>query len=175
MEEWRDIKGYEGLYQVSTMGRVKSIRYNNKKILKQKKNQGYLQIMLCRHGEHKTLFVHRIVAETFLENPDNLPQVNHKNEIKSDNRVENLEWVSIKYNINYGTGIKRRSATQINGLQSKPVYQYSIDGQFIKEYPSIREIERQLGYDHSSIGKCCNGKLKTAYGYKWSYNKQKTG
>lgn len=165
MEEWRDIKGYEGLYQVSTMGRVKSIRYGKERILKPNEDGwGYFRVRLFKNGQRKAYKVHRLVAEAFLDNPDNLPQVNHKNEDKSDNRVENLEFCDCRYNINYGTGIQRRAKKQ-----SKTVYQYSLDGQLIKEYPSVHEVERQLGYAQTYISKCCLDKCKQAYGYKWSY------
>lgn len=170
MEVFKDIDGYESLYQISNYGRVKSLWYGKERINKPtKESNGYLQVQLCKKGKQKKHLIHRLVAQAFINNPDNLPQVNHKNEIKTDNRVENLEWCSVRYNMNYGTINQRRSEKQINGLQSKPVYQYSIDGQFIKEYPSIREIERQLGYASGNISQCCRGEQKTAYGYIWHY------
>lgn len=174
MEVWKDITSYEGLYQVSNWGRVKSLNYNHtgkERILKLTKgSSGYLQAQLCKNNKIKLCRVHRLVAQAFLENPDNLPEVNHKNEIKTDNRIENLEFCDRKYNVNYGTAIQRKSEKQINGKCSKSVYQYTLNGEFVAEYPSIREVERQLGFKQPNISYCCNGKYKQAYCYKWSYN-----
>lgn len=178
MEQWKDIKGYEGLYQVSNLGNVKSIekldslgRLRKERILKPYMSpEGYLRLTLSKKDKQKKHLVHRLVAQAFLENPDNLSEVNHKNEDKSDNRVENLEFCDRRYNVNYGTGIQRKAEKQINGKCSKTVYQYTLNGEFVKEFPSTMEVERQLGYFQTNIGKCCLGKRKTAYGYKWSYN-----
>ena len=107
MEEWKDIKGYEGLYQISNKGRVKSL-YNKGKILTPGKDKdGYSIVSLYKNKIKKTNKVHRLVAQAFLSNPDNLPQVNHKDENKLNNCVENLEWCSVEYNINYGTRNER--------------------------------------------------------------------
>lgn len=170
MEEWRNIEGYSD-YMVSNLGRVKSLKYNKEKILKPATHtKGYLCVALCKNSKMQTFKVHRLVAQAFIPNTDNLPQVNHINEDKSDNRVDNLEWCDASYNINYGTGIQRRSTTNTNGKRAKTVYQYTIDGEFVAEYPSVNEIERQLGYRIGNIWSCCNGRYKSAYGYKWSYN-----
>lgn len=170
-EIWRDITGYED-YQISSWGRVKSLKYGKERILKPTKDSsGYLQVGLCKNGQRKPFKVHRLVAMAFIPNPDNLPEVNHKNEIKTDNRVENLEWCTQLFNIRYGTGIKRRSEKQINGKCSKSVYQHTLNGEFVAEYPSLAEVERQLGYNHSKTTLVCNGKRKTAYGYVWRYKK----
>lgn len=112
---------------------------------------------------------HRLIAELFIPNPDNLPQVNHINEIKDDNRVENLEWCDNKYNSTYGTHVERVRSATTNGKLSKKVYQYALDGSFVREFPSAKEVQRQLGYDNGTISKCCHGKLKHAYGYVWRY------
>lgn len=172
-EEWKDIDDYEGLYQISSLGRVKSTQYYNgtyERIMKPyiHKN-GYLVVSLCKCKKKKIYLVHRLVAQAFLDNPDNYKEINHKNEVKMDNRVENLEWCNSKYNNNYGTRIKRAAEKTRNGKTSKKVYQYSLDNEFIAEYPSTREVERQTGYFRTAIGACCRGKAKTAYGYKWSY------
>ena len=107
-EIWKNIAGYEGLYEVSSFGRVRSLRFGKTKILKPGKNKkGYLRVSLCKNGKQKTFFVHRLVAQAFLENPQNLPQINHKDENKQNNRLENLEWCSCDYNNNYGTRNER--------------------------------------------------------------------
>lgn len=176
-EIWRDIKGYPN-YQVSNLGRIKSLNYHRtgkEKILKSAKNsKGYLLIVLYKDGKGKTNRIHRIVASAFLPNPDNLPQVNHKDEDKTNNTIwinddgsvdlnkSNLEWCDCKYNINYGSRTKK---TQ------KLILQFSKTGEFIKMWKSCAEIERELGLDHSSIQKCCIGKMKTAGNYKWGYEK----
>ena len=107
-EQWRPIRGYEGLYVVSNLGRVRSIGYVEDRILKQCLNKGYFIVTLSKCKKHTHFSVHRLVAEAFIPNPNNLPMINHRNEIKTDNRVENLEWCDCKYNCNYGSGLKRR-------------------------------------------------------------------
>lgn len=167
MEIWKDIEGYEGLYQVSSEGRVKSLgngKSNNskEKILKSNKNRGgYLKVDLHKEGKKKNYLIHRLVAQAFIDNPNNLPEVNHRNEDKTDNRVENIEYCNRKYNINFGT---RTEKTQ------KPILQFTKEGKFVKKWDGIREVERELGFSHSHISKCCKGKLKTAYGFKWCYH-----
>lgn len=170
-EIWKDILGYEGLYQVSNFGRVKSLKFGKEKILIPGKNKktGYLQVVLCKENILKTYLVHRLVAEAFIDNPDNLPQVNHKDENKLNNVVSNLEWCDAKYNINYGTAIQRSSEKRINGKKSKKVYQYTLDNILIKKWNSITECERN-GFKHSLIIYCCQGKRKTHKGFKWSYS-----
>ena len=166
MEIWKDIKDYEGLYQVSNLGRVKSLKYGKEKILKScKLNNGYLIVNLHKEGKQKHYYIHRLVATAFIPNPDNLSQVNHINEDKTDNRVENLEWCDNKYNINYGTRNER-----IGKTNSIPILQFDLDGEFVKKWDSIMQVERELGFDNSGICMCCKGKRKSAYGYKWRYH-----
>lgn len=163
MEEiWKDIKGYEGKYQVSNFGRVRSLRFGKERVLVGVKDKdGYLLVNLYKGGKHYNGKIHRLVAEAFIPNPDGLPQVNHKDECKSNNAVSNLEWCDAKYNINYGTCIERLS---------NPVFQYAQDGTLVGSYPSAMEAMRQTGYDHSHISACCRGTLKHYKSFIWSYN-----
>ena len=175
-EEWKDIKNYEGLYQVSNWGRVKSLgngkNYKYGRILKQSKNgRGYLFVSLCKSGKKKNYTIHRLVAETFIPNPDNLPQVNHKDENKNNNKVENLEWCTPSYNSNYGTRNKRASEKKTNGKMSKSVIQYTLDGKFVKEWVSLHECSRN-GFHHQNIILCCRGEYKQYKGFKWKYKKE---
>lgn len=173
MEEiWKDIEGYEGLYQVSNMGRVKSVRKNI--ILKNKiESNGYERVHLYKNKGYKHFLIHRLVANAFIPNTDNLPQVNHKDENKANNRVDNLEWCIPKYNYNYGTINIRRSQKQLNDKnKSKKVLQFKPDGTFVKEWKSIMDVQRNLGFDNANISKCCRGKYAYAYGYIWKYKKE---
>lgn len=166
MEEWKDIDGYEGLYQISNLGRVKSLKFGKEKILKPKKGKGYLRIGLCKKGKYKHYYVHRLVASTFIENPYNLPQVNHKNEDKTNNSVDNLEWCTSKYNINYGTGHKRSALNHINHPSfSKKVLCVETG----IAYNSMRQAQRETGIAQQSISHCCLGKRKTAGKLHWKY------
>lgn len=164
-EIWKDIEGYEGLYQVSNMGRVKSFNINeNGKILKQgTTKKGYLYVILYKDKKTKPMRVHRLVAQAFIPNEDNKPQVNHINEIKTDNRVENLEWMTNEENNNFGTRNKRAAKAC-----AKPVLQYDLEGNFIKEWSSITEAGRN-GYNLGNISSCCRGKIKKHKGYIWKY------
>lgn len=180
IEVWADIPEYEGLYQASNLGNIKSLdriielynggRYKRKgKLLRPIKNhQGYMQIHLLKNGKVKTLLVHRIIAKTFIKNPNKYCEVNHKNEVKNDNRVENLEWCTQEYNKRYGTAIQRRTKKI-----SKRVNQYDLSGNFIKTWDSMREIERKTNIHNQQISLCCLGKRKKAGGFIWRYYEQK--
>ena len=164
-ERWCPIKDYEVLYEVSDQGRVKSIGYDKERILKTvRMPNGYLKVNLCKNGETKTFKVHRLVAKTFIPNPQNLPEVNHKDEDKENNSVQNLEWCDQKYNINYGTRTKRQAEKL-----SKPILQYTKYGVFVREWKSTHDVERNLGYFHSYISNCCNGRYKSAYNFIWKF------
>lgn len=174
MEGWRDIKDYEGLYQVSNLGRIKSFgngKTRKEKILKSRKDGcGYHFVTLYKEGKVKTYKVHRLVAQAFIPNPDNLPQINHIDENKSNNCVDNLEWCDCKYNINYGSRNERTAKTLSKSL-SKPILQFSKTGEFIKRWDGLRQVERELGVKNNNITHCLKGRSKTAGDYKWGYEK----
>ena len=168
-EIWIDKKDYEGHYQVSNWGRVKSIKFGKEIILKPQKDiSGYLFVRLCKNGIIKNYFIHRLVAEVFLPNPNNYKEVNHKDECKTNNIVSNLEWCDRKYNQNYGTRTERVAEKTTNGKLSKPVLQYTLNGEFVREWESIAECDRN-GYNQGAVSACCRGKLKTYKGYIWRY------
>lgn len=185
-EYWKPVVGYEGLYEVSNWGRVKSLKrlvktHNkwgecyitiNEKILKKRIDKyGYERVMLYKHGKSKLKQVHRLVAEAFIDNPDNLPCVNHKDENKLNNNVDNLEFCSVLYNNTYNERHKKIAGKNINGKKSKPVLQYNLDGTFVREWPSTMECERN-GYNNTGISQCCLGKLKTYKGFIWKYKNE---
>lgn len=169
MEEvYKDIEGFEGLYEISNLGNVKSL-VNNKGVAREKilkpfiSGNGHLQVRLCKNKTSKLLYVHRLVAQAFLPNQHNLPCINHIDENKQNNVVSNLEWCTHKYNINYGTCIKR-----VAKALSKKVYQYSKEGELIAVWKSTIECGRN-GYNNGSVASCCRGKRKSHKGYIWSY------
>ena len=172
IEEWKDIKDYEGKFQVSSYGNVRNINYYGTgiiKIVNQRPNEnGYMVVSLSKNKKTKPCKVHRLVAETFLPNPENLPEVNHKDENKTNNRVENLEWKTHRGNCNHGTRNERIFEKTTNGKCSKKVLQFSKSGEFIREWPSVMECSRN-GYDFRNVSACCLGKRKTAYGFCWEY------
>ena len=180
MEIWKDIAGYEGLYQVSNLGRVKSLsrrdrlnRVIQEKILKPRSNKdGYLIVDLYKEGKRKTYKVHRLVAQAFIPNPDNKSQVNHRDEDKTNNKVENLEWMTCKENINYGTHNERMAKSQTNDKKrSKPIYGINVKTNEKIEFPSTAEAGRS-GFYQSGIVYCLKGKRKTHKGYKWYYKEE---
>ena len=167
-EIWHDIEGYEGLYQISNKGRVKSLYNGSERILKPRDNgRGYLRVNLRKENTSKYIRVHRLVARAFIPNPDNLPEINHRDENKKNNCVENLEWCDRVYNVNYGTRNERIS---------RKILQYSKSGEFIREWQSAAEVERELNISHSNIIQCCRGNPKhtTAGGFIWKYKEERT-
>ena len=194
-EVWRPVVGYEELYEVSNTGRVRSLDMwrkscgNNKawhrgQILKPTfVRGGYVAVGLNKNGVRKTYTIHRLVALSFIPNDDPVykTQINHKNEIKNDNRVENLEWCTACYNVNYGSrnkktaialqGRKRPSyiGETVAKARSKSVVQCDMDGKFIVKFPSAREAARQTGIPHTNISNCCTGKYNQAGGYIWKF------
>ena len=174
MEIWKDIEGYEGLYQVNNLGRVKRYYKNSKeKILKPFSNRdGYLNVKLYKEGKSKQSKVHRLVAQAFILNPEDKPEVNHKDEDKTNNKVENLEWMTRRENINYGTHNEKVAKSLQNHKQtSKPIYGINVKTNEEIEFPSTMEAQRN-GFDHSHIVDCLKGRRKSHKGYKWFYKEE---
>lgn len=181
-EEWRDIEGYDGLYQVSNLGRVKSLKWNKERILKLRlDSNGYLTVGLCKDGKLTTKIVHRLVAEAFIDNPENLPEVDHLSTVRTDNRVSNLSWCTRTENrrnpksIEHYSECKKGEKAPMYGKFgkehncSKPILQYSLDGELVGEWDCGMDVQRELGIKQQNISNCCRGKLKTAYGFIWRY------
>ena len=188
IEIWKtavyDGEVYEGLYKVSNLGKILSLNYNGTgkaDLMNPCENKyGYLKVNLRKNKETKQCLVHRLIAETFLENPENLPQVNHKDEDKTNNFVflnedgsvdkekSNLEWKTHKDNINHGTRNERVSKANTNGKCSKKVLQLSLDGELIRKWPSVNECGRN-GFNSVAVAACCRGERKTHKGFRWEY------
>ena len=167
-EIWKDIKDYEGHYQVSNLSRVKSIKFGKERIMKQNIRRGYYYVCLSKNGIAKNYFVHRLVAQAFIDNTDNLPQVNHKDENKLNNNVDNLEWCSVLYNNSYGTRLQKVSEKMRNRKEwSKSIDVYDLNMNFIETLPSIEECGRKYNVSPGNVRHCCNGGFKD--------NKKKNG
>ena len=184
-EIWKDVVGYEGLYQVSDLGQVKSLRRDimrtngktkpiNERIMKPSKRAGYYLVVLSKFGQH-SFYVHRLVSIMFIENRYNKPFVNHKNGVKTDNNVSNLEWVTPAENMKHAfdTGLMKRPKAWLgkkgkNNPSSKPVCQYSLDGIYIKTFDSAREALFATGIK-SHISCVCLGKRNQAGGFIWKF------
>ena len=164
MEVWKDIAGYEGLYQISNLGRVKSLRNNKmrkEKILKVKKNTtGYLYLSLYKNNVGKNYLLHRLVGEAFIENPNNYPCINHKDENKENNNINNLEWCTYLYNSRYGTRTERI-------VKSRLISIYCLETD--KCYNSIKQASEELNLDSSKIVKVLKGRQKQTKGYTFRY------
>lgn len=163
MEIWKDVSGYEGKYLISNNGKVR--RVDSGKLKKPTPDKdGYLRVDLYKDGVRKKFGIHQLVANEFVEKSYENLVVNHIDENKTNNIYSNLEWVSVKDNTNHGTAIIRRAMTQ-----GKKVRQLLANGEFVNEFYSTGEAERQTGIDHSYISMCANGKVRTAKGYIWEY------
>ena len=179
---------YEGLYRVSNLGRILSLNYWNTgraELLTPIKNTyGYFFVNLWKNRKRKGCLVHRLVGETFLDNPENKPCINHKIEgdkgkkinmviFNEDGTIDKerttIEWVTPKENNDYGTRNERISKTMTNGKLSKRVLQLTLDGDLIREWPSVAECERN-GFNKGKVSECCNGKRKTYKGFLWKYS-----
>lgn len=188
MEVWKDIEGYEGLYQISNVGNVKSLARAKKdtlgriqsikeKILKAAADKdGYFRVVLQKNGEKKNKIAHRLVAQAFIPNPDNKPQINHIDGNKQNNRLSNLEWCTLAENRihAFNTGLQFVHKGEKNHL-SKSVKQLDKDtNKLIRMFGSTREAERETGINHSHISKVCKKEYNTAGGFKWEYNLKDT-
>lgn len=176
MEEWRPVVGYEGLYEVSSTGKVKSL-FRYKKVLKPNYCTTYPTVQLFKDGRGKCALIHRLVAEAFIPNPLNLPQVNHIDENTRNFSIENLEWCDAKYNMNYGNGARTRhtkidysgeNRKEIARKNGKLVCKAVIQSSTIR-YESAKEASIKTGINASHIAECCKHKRKTAGGYTWEY------
>lgn len=182
-ENWKPVKGYEGIYEVSDLGRVRSI--DRVRVFKTGRavplkgvlrkyctdHRGYFRVMLSNWGkkEHSCL-IHRLVAEAFIPNPDGLPEVNHKDENKANNRADNLEWCTHRANSRYGSRGARISAWHLqNSPRRVAINQLTMDGQYIQTFPSQAEAARQVHGSQGTIASVVGRKKKSAYGYKWEY------
>ena len=179
MEIWKDIKGYKGLYKVSNEGRIKSLarwidgvnygkpckKYRKEKIMKTHKDRnGYMRVVLCKNTKHHSHQMHRLVYEAFNgEIPEGM-QVNHIDENKINNNVDNLNLMTPKENTNWGTAIQRRAEKC-----KKELYQYDSEDNLICIYDSVKSVCDKYGFHQSSISNCCLGKQETYKGYRWSY------
>lgn len=179
MEVWKDIKNFEGMYQISNMGNVRSLNrvtYNKNgtkvnrvgKIKKQTiDNLGYFHVRLSKDSQTKTFRIHQLVAQAFIDNPNNYRCINHIDEDKTNNSIENLEWCSSKYNLEYSGNTKKACNSN-----KKQVLQYDLKGNLIKEWESLKSIELELKYSHSAVGQCCRGNTKSSHGYVWKYKNE---
>lgn len=178
MEIWKDIDGYDGLYQISTFGRVKSFKNGYEKIMRQKtNNKGYKWVVLSSNGTQANCLIHRLVATHFLDNTNNYKVVNHIDENPKNNNIENLEWCTHSENTNKSTKFHNYYKTQkvlcaTRNSKNKDTYkniQQCLDGNVVKIFKNSIDVEQQLGFDKSFILSCCRHKRKSAYGYQWQF------
>lgn len=176
VEIWKPVVGFEGLYEVSNFGRVRSLKRNTTsgKIMTNEVNhKGYCRVTLTKNNKWKHFSVHRLVAEAFIQNPQNKSQINHIDGNKSNNSVENLEWCTASENQIHARLMGLNSIGMNNEMFSKPVEMYSILGLYLYTFKSIADAERHTGINHRAISSCCKHKTgyKTAGGFVWEYTK----
>ena len=170
IEIYKDIEGYAGLYQISNHGNVKSLNKRKGRMLKNTKDHfGYLRVNLYKDFKYKIHKVHRLVAQAFIPNPNNLTEINHKDEDKTNNKVDNLEWCTPKYNVNFGTAIQRRVENRDYKALATKLCKQVLCVETGKIYPSTMEVQRQFGFNNSGVSAVCLGKCKTYKGYHWEY------
>ena len=166
METWKDIVGFEGLYRISNEGNILSLLTG--KVLSPYNNKGYLMVRLYKNNKSSSLYVHRLVAQSFVANPNGYIEINHIDENNRNNHHSNLEWCSRVYNCNHGSrNNKIGMASSMNKLT--PVMQLSKEGTIINTFNSINEAGEYLGKNPSHISSCCTGKRRTAFGFVWKY------
>lgn len=189
-EIWKPVVGYEGLYEVSNLGNVRSLNWRNtgevRNLYLKKQRYGYRQVELYFKNKPKMVTVHRLVATAFIPNPNNLPQINHKDLDKTNNNVENLEWVTASENAKHYQRhvaekgiVPNKGCNNINriygtrkskyGHTNNPITQLTLGGEVVCEWDTCLQIKRSLGYKQSSVFECCEGKRRTAYGYIWRF------
>ena len=175
MEIWKDVKGYEGLYQVSNLGNVRSLNYRRyggvRNLTPKCNNYGRLWVDLWKNGRNKMFLIHRLVASAFIPNPNNYPQINHIDENPQNNVAENLEWCTAKYNVQtYNKNHpEKRHAPRGPNKNCTAIKQLTLAGETVKLWSNSREVMREQGWSDWSISQCCKGKRKTAYGFIWQY------
>lgn len=175
-EIWEPISGYEGLYEVSNLGNVRSVdrvvissrqvnrRLKGKLLSPSINNRGYQYVNLVKGGRSKSVTIHKLVALAFIPNPKDKPCIDHINAIRTDNRSENLRWCSHRENQNFPIATSKRKVTRVN--------MYTKKGEFVKQFKSITDAEREIGVSHSNICASCAGRRNEAGGFKWEYAKE---
>lgn len=180
IEIWKDIEGYEGMYQVSNMGRARSLdrvkpnsggQIAKGHILPHSDNgHGYQFVSLWKFNKGRRFYVHRLVASAFVPNPNNFPIINHKDEDKSNNRYDNLEWCTQKYNINYGSRKRRAKESFIANGNNRPIDVYDMKGTFLKTVDCSNEVCKEIGINRRGLYLACQGVTKSYKGYRFAFH-----
>jgi hypothetical protein len=177
-EIWKDVPGYEGLYEISNFGNVMSLNYRGhgyrKQLTPKCNNAGRLWVELCKNGERKPWLIHRLVGMVFIPNPNEYPQINHKDENPKNNVVSNLEWCTREYNIQYYRDRHPerppfRPSRNYRVRSNIPVIQLTKDGTVVRRWDNSCQVKKTMGWSDWSVAECCRGNRKTAYGFIWKY------